>query len=391
MKKKQLSNQVNLLQPEGAYAVFSIAQALERQGKKIIHLEIGQPDFPTPVSITNACIRALKDGKTKYTPPLGIYPLREKISEYLKTSRNVNFLPEQIAVTPSGKTAIYAAMASIINPGDEVMYPDPGFPTYKTLIDFFGGRGIPIPHTEKTNFSIDLQYVKKKISKKTRLVIINSPSNPTGGVIPFGDLQILASLVTNTNAWIISDEIYHALLYGDDQYQSIASLPSMKNRIIIVDGFSKTWSMTGWRLGFLAGPKEIMGKIDCLLTHTVGCTASFTQEAGIAALDSDKKELTHMKEEFSKRRTYIVEALNKIKGVTCQMPEGAFYAFPNISSFGKSSSSIADLILQKGGVALLPGTAFGKYGEGYLRISYAADMKTLKEGVESIRKVLLSI
>jgi aspartate aminotransferase len=389
MNQLKLSKHTLFLQPEGAYAVLSKAQVLEQQGKKIIHLEIGQPDFPTPSNITNAGITALKNGKTKYTPPLGIYPLREAIAQFVFHSRKYRISAENIAVTPSGKTALFTALSAIINPGDEVIYPDPGFPTYKTIIDFFGGHGIPLPLYEKNNFSIDMNVFSKKLSKKTRLIILNSPSNPTGGMIPFRDLKTIATQILKTNAWVVSDEIYHSLCYSNENYQTIASLPHMKNRTIIVDGFSKTWSMTGWRLGYLVGPLSIMEKIDCILTHTVGCTASFTQEAGFVAITSgDSKDLQSMKKAFLERRNYIVEALNSLPGITCMLPDGAFYVFPNITYYGKSSQQIANLILSEGGVALLPGTAFGKYGEGYLRISYAANIDVLKEGIERIRKVL---
>lgn len=373
------------LAPEGAYAVLFQAQELERAGKNIIHLEIGQPDFPTPKHIVEAAVQALRNGKTKYTPSLGIVPLRQCIASSLTSSHGKEVDYRQIAITPSGKTAIFAAMAAVVNPGDEVIYPDPGFPTYKTLIDFFGAKPVPVPLVEESHFSFDMAEFRRRLSKKTKLVILNSPSNPTGGVIPRKDLEEVADRICDTDAWVLSDEMYRKILYVNEPYTSMYGLPKMKNRTIIVDGFSKTYAMTGWRLGYLVAPTGIIAKIDYLLTHSVGCTASFTQEAGIAAIESSQKQVTLMVSEFRKRRDFVVKTLNTIPGITCQIPDGAFYVFPNISSFKRTSKQLASYLLQKAGVALLDGTAFGMHGEGHLRLSYAADMKTLAEGLDRIR------
>lgn len=379
-----LATRMSSLAPEGAYAVLSQAQELERAGKNIIHLEIGQPDFPTPKHIVEAAVQALRNGKTKYTPSLGIVPLRQCIASSLTSSHGeVDY--RQVAITPSGKTALFAAMAAVVNPGDEVIYPDPGFPTYKTLIEFFGAKPVPIPLVEMNHFSFDMAVFRRRISRKTKLVILNSPGNPTGGVIPRKDLEEIADRIGGGGAWVLSDEMYRKILYINEPYTSIYSLPNMKSRTIIVDGFSKTYAMTGWRLGYLVAPTGIIAKIDYLLTHSVGCTASFTQEAGIAAIESSQKQVTLMVSEFRKRRDFVVKALNSIPGITCQIPDGAFYVFPNISSFKRTSKQLASYLLQKAGVALLDGTAFGMHGEGHLRLSYAADMKTLAEGLDRIR------
>lgn len=375
------------LKPEGAYAVLSKATKLEHQGKNIIHFEIGQPDFPTPSNVSKAGIYAIQKGLTKYNPPLGILPLRKKIAENINKTRGLKISKNQIAVTPSGKTAIFAAMSAILEKGDEVIYPDPGFPTYHTLIEYLDAVKKPVPLLEKNNFSFDMDVLKKKFSKKTQLIILNSPSNPTGGVIPLKDLKEIAQMVKDTSCWIITDEMYSRIIYDID-YQSFYGIRGIQDRTILVDGFSKTYSMTGWRIGYLAGPERIMNKIDYLLTHAVGCTATFTQYAALEALTGSQKSVEQMVKEFEKRRDYIVYELNKIPGIECQTPQGAFYVFPNVMSFKKKSKWLANYILEKGGVALLEGTSFGDHGEGYLRISYATSMKNLEEGLRRIKNVL---
>ncbi|MCL4382555.1 MAG: pyridoxal phosphate-dependent aminotransferase [Patescibacteria group bacterium] len=391
MKTLKFTERIKLLRAEGAYQVLAKAEVLEKQGKKIIHFEIGQPDFPTPKNITQAGIKALQNGLTKYNPPLGISPLREALAKKISKERKINVFSDSIAVTPSGKTAIFVAMAATIEKGDEIIYPNPGFPTYETLVDFFGGMRKPIPLLEENSFGFDMRIFKKHFSKKTKLVILNSPSNPTGGVMSKSILMEIAELVKKTKTWVLTDEIYSHLLYDHKEYESIFSLPKMKERTIIVDGFSKTYSMTGWRLGYLVMPPVLTDKIDSLLTHLVGCTATFTQYAGLEALTGPQKEAKKMVFEFEKRRDIVVRLLNNIPGVSCQQPEGAFYVFPNIKKFKKSSAWLADYLLNKAQVALLPGTAFGKYGEGYLRISYATSIENLKEGLKKIKIALAKI
>jgi len=387
----KLATQTNCLEAEGAYQVLSKAQALEKKGHKIIHFEIGQPDFPTPDSISLACIKAICEGKTKYNPPLGLPELREKIAEKVSALRDVEFSKEMVAVVPSGKTAIFAAMALTINPGDEVIYPDPGFPTYGTLIDYFGGIKKPIPLVEENGFAFDMQKFSKSFSKKTKLIIINSPSNPTGGIIPAKDLKIIAEMVKQTDCFVITDEIYSQIIYDGQKFESLSAYPSIKSKLFILDGFSKTYSMTGWRLGFVILPEKYISKMDYLLTHLVGCTATFTQYAGLEALSGSGDSVRSMVAEFENRRNYLVGELNKIPGIICQKPLGAFYAFPNIKKFGKTSKQLADICLEKAGVALLPGTAFGKYGEGYLRISYATSMENLKNGINKIKNAFKNL
>lgn len=388
IKKPDLSNKMTLLQPEGAYAVLSKATALEAKGRKIIHFEIGQPDFPTPKNISNAGIRAIKQGLTKYNPPLGIMSLRKRVAEEINKTRGLNISEKQIAITPSGKTAIFTVMAAVLEKGDEVIYPDPGFPTYKALTDFLGAVPKPIPLLEENSFSFDMKVFRKYFSKKTKLIILNSPSNPTGGMMPEKDLLEVAETVKNTGCWVMTDEMYSKIVYDRLNYPSYYAINDVQDTTILVDGFSKTFSMTGWRIGYLSAPEKIMEKIDCLLTHIIGCTATFTQYAVLAGLNGPQKPLQKMVSEFEKRRNLVVSELNKIKGVVCRKPEGAFYVFPNIKSFRKSSKWLADYILEKAGVALLDGTSFGRYGEGYLRISYATSLDNLKLGINKIKTAL---
>ena len=387
-RSMKLAQRMSELMSEGAFTVLHKAQELERQGKSIIHFEIGQPDFPTPRHIVSAGIKALRMGKTKYTPSLGIYPLRKALAKYITQKSGVKTLVNNIAVTPGCKTAIFCALAAIINPGDEVMYPDPGFPAYESLIRFFGGKPVATPLVEEQQFSFDMAKFKKNFSHKTKAIILNSPGNPTGTLISLEDLKEIAKLVDKTKTWIVSDEIYSRIIYKGNPYFSMFSLPKMKERTIIVDGYSKTYSMTGWRLGFLVAPEFMINNIDLLLVNSVSCTAEFVQEAGLAALKDTQKPVGKMVAEFAKRRDFVISALNDIPKVTCLKPQGAFYAFPNIKEYNKSSEELASYILQDAGVALLPGTAFGKYGEGYLRISYSTSMKNLEEGLRRMKDSL---
>lgn len=384
----KLASRMTQLAPEGAFTVLAKSQELERKGKSIIHFEIGQPDFETPKHIAKAAITAIQQGKTKYTPSLGILPLRQAIAREIskRVKKEVSF--ENVAVTPSCKTALFCALAATIGKGDEVMYPEPGFPAYKILIEFFGGKAVPIPLLEEREFAFDMKVFKKKFSKKTKAIILSFPNNPTGTMLPLIDMKEIAEMVKGTDCWLISDEIYSQLIYTDEPFVSIYSLPSMHERTIIVDGFSKTYAMTGWRLGYLVAPKAIMQQIEYLITHSIACTASFTQEAGIAALTGSQAEVVKMVKEFRKRRDFVIAELNSMKGVTAILPHGAFYAFPNITSFNKSSKYIADYLLEKAGVALLDGTSFGKYGEGYLRISYATSMEKLQDGLSRMKIAL---
>ena len=387
----QLASRISQLMPEGAFTVLAKAQELERQGKSIIHLEIGQPDFPTPKHITAAGMRALEEGKTKYVPSLGTMELREALAQHITQRTGVTTTINNIAVTPGCKTAIFSAFAAIIHPGDEVMYPDPGFPAYESLIRFFGGTPIPIPLVEERQFSFDMDVLREHLSAKTKAIVLNFPGNPTGTTLPEKDMQEIADLLQESKTWIISDEIYGRIVYEEKPYTSIYSLPGMKDRTIIVDGFSKTYAMTGWRLGYMVVPECIINKKDLLLVNTFSCTAPFTQEAGIAGLTGPQEPIDAMVDKFRKRRDYVVSTLNDIPGITCFKSQGAFYAFPNIKAFKKSSEELAEYLLEEAGVALLPGTAFGKYGEGYLRISYSTRMEKLEEALDRMRKTLRNV
>jgi aspartate aminotransferase len=376
------------LAPEGAYQVLAKAGQLEAAGKEIIHFEIGQPDYETFSNVRLAGIKAISEGKTRYTDPVGILPLREAIAEDAGGRRDIKISPDEVVVSPGGKPNLFFPTLALVEPGDEVIYPNPGFPTYEAMIGVAGGVPVPVPLLEKNNFSFDLDAFDKLINKRTRLVILNSPSNPTGGVIPQPDLEHIADQARNFDCWVMSDEIYARIAYDGLQVFSIASLPGMKERTIIVDGFSKSYSMTGWRLGFGIMPRDLAQRVGLLLTHSLGSTAHFTQFAGVEAVVGPQDMVDGMVAEFQRRRDVIVAGLNAIPGISCQKPQGAFYAFPNITGTGMRSNELANLILEKGGVALLPGSSFGLYGEGYLRLSYATSIEVIEKGLSRIRAVL---
>ena len=376
------------LKPEGAYQVLARANQLEAAGQEIIHLEIGQPDYPTFENIGQAGIQAIKDGKTRYTPPAGMPSLREALAEQAGRQRGIEVHPDEVIVSPGGKPNLFFPTLALVEPGDEVIYPNPGFPTYEAMIKVAGGIPVAVPLLEENQFSFDLDAFDKLINEKTKLIILNSPSNPTGGVIPSADLEHIASQAERNDCWVISDELYTRIVYNGLEAPSIASLPGMKLRTIIVDGFSKTYSMTGWRLGFGIMPVELAKRVDLLLTHSVGSTAHFTQFAGLEAITGPQDMVDVMVTEYQRRRDAIVDGLNAISGFVCQKPQGAFYVFPNITETGMVSTELANLILEKAGVALLPGKSFGEYGEGYLRISYANSLENIQKGLEKIRAVI---
>ncbi len=376
------------LKPEGAYQVLARANQLETAGKEIVHFEIGQPDYPTFKNISQTGIDAIHDGKTRYTAPAGIPALREALALDAGRRRGMAIDPEEVVVAPGGKPNLFFPTLALVEPGDEVIYPDPGFPTYEAMIRLAGGVPVPVPLLEKNQFSFDLNAFDRLVNHKTKMIVLNSPSNPTGGVIPREDLQHIAKQAQSNDCWVMSDELYTRLVYDNLQAPSIASLPGMKERTIIVDGFSKTYSMTGWRLGFGIMPKELAACVELLLTHSVGSTAHFTQFAGLEAITGPQDMVDNMVSEFQRRRDFIVDGLNAIPGFSCLNPQGAFYVFPNITGTGMDSSQLANLILEKAGVALLPGNAFGPYGEGYLRLSYATSMENIQKGLEKIRAAL---
>jgi aspartate/methionine/tyrosine aminotransferase len=378
------------LRPEGAYQVLAKAQELEAHGKDIIHLEIGEPDFATPEHVSLAGIRAIATGQTRYNPPAGMTPLREIIAEYAGKMRGIPINMNQVVVSPGAKPNLFFPTLALVNPGDEVIYPDPGFPTYEAMIGVAGGKPVPVPLLEKNGFSFDLEAFDRLINARTKLIILNSPSNPTGGVIHQPDLEHIAQAAIQYGTWVLSDEIYNQLLYDGLVAPSIAAIPGMQERTIIIDGFSKTYAMTGWRLGYGIMPEGLARRVGLLLTHSVGCTAHFTQIAGIEALTGSQDYVLMMVEEYKRRRDLVVKGLNRIPGVRCLEPQGSFYAFPNIQGTGKSSDELANLILE-GGVAVLPGSAFGKYGEGYLRIVFANSYENIERALARIEKVIRNL
>lgn len=375
------------LAPEGAYHMLARAQALEAAGRYIIHLELGQPDITTFPNVVEAGIQAIQEGKTRYTPSAGMPALRQAIAADASARLGVAFQPDQVVVGPGAKPALFFPTLALVRPGDEVLYPDPGFPTYKAMIEVAGGIPVPVPLSEEDGFSFDLQAFDRLLSTRTRMVVLNSPSNPTGGVLPHSTLQHIADAALRHDLWVLSDEIYSRLSY-DEPAPSIVSLPGMQERTIICDGFSKTYAMTGWRLGYGIMPAELAERIELLITHSVGCTAHFTQLAGIEALHGDQQQVEYVVAEYRRRRDALVAGLNQIPGMRCLLPQGAFYVFPNITAYGRSSDWLADYLLDEAGVAVLPGTSFGHYGEGYLRLCFANSMENLLRAVERIAGAL---
>jgi aspartate aminotransferase len=378
------------LRAEGAYAVLARAQALEAQGRDVVHMEIGQPDFETFPHVALAGIRAIAEGKTRYNPPSGLPLLRQALAEQAGRQRGMTFEPEQVVVAPGTKPLILLPMLALLEPGDEVLYPDPGFPSYAAAIGLAGGRAVPVPLVEARGYDLDLEALEAAITDRTRLILLNSPGNPTGGVHPAATLARIAELARRHDLWVLSDEIYARLVY-EGQAPSIAALPGMAGRTLIADGFSKTYAMTGWRLGFGLMPRPLAARMDLLLTHSVGCTATFTQFAGLEAVLGPQDRVDAVVDEFRRRRDLIVDGLNAIPGVRCPVPRGAFYVFPNIQSFGRASAELADHLLNEAGVAVLPGTAFGHNGEGYLRLSYANSMENITRALERMSAALAAL
>jgi aspartate/methionine/tyrosine aminotransferase len=371
---------------ESAFEVLVKAKALEQQGRHVIHLEIGQPDFPTPRHVVEAGKQALDEGWTGYGPTAGFPEFRERIAAYISRTRGISVGADNVCVVPGGKPIMFYTMMAVLEPGDEVIYPNPGFPIYESVIEFLGSTAVPMPLVESRGFSFDLDLFESKLTSRTKMVVLNSPANPTGGVIPRADLQRIADLLRDRDVLILSDEIYSRIYYGESP-QSITQFDGMLDKTIILDGFSKTYSMTGWRLGYGVMPGWLANAVNLLMVNSNSCTASFTQRAGMAALDGPQDCVDAMVGEFRRRRDAIVEGLNTIPGFSCTVPAGAFYAFPNITGTGMSSRALADLLLYEAGVAALSGTAFGSYGEGYLRFSYANSLENIEEALARIRKV----
>ncbi len=385
------AQRVTELQTEGAYRVLARAQALEQAGRDIIHLEIGEPDFRAASHIGMAGIKAIAEGQARYTSPSGIAELRECLAHDAGKRRGMTIHPAQVVVAPGAKPNLFFATLALVGPGDEVLYPDPGFPTFDAMIRVAGATPVPYPLREDTGFSVDLDAFDRLISARTRLIVLNSPANPTGSVIPLADLRHIAAAAQRHDCWVISDEIYSRIVFDGATAPSIAALPSMAERTVIVDGFSKTYAMTGWRLGFGIMPETLAERVHLLMTHSVGCTAQFTQIAGVAALMGNQTWVEDIVAEYQQRRDAVVAGLNALPGITCRTPHGAFYAFPNVSALGITSDALADQILERGGVALLPGTAFGANGAGYLRISYTNSLDNVQRAIERIGHVVADL
>jgi aspartate/methionine/tyrosine aminotransferase len=372
---------------ESAFEVLARARALERQGREVIHLEIGEPDFDTPAHIKEAAKRALDAGATHYGPSAGLPELREAIAKDVSATRGILVSSEEVVVTPGAKPIMFFVIVALVNPGDEVIYPNPGFPIYESVINFVGGVPVPIPLLEESGFGFDLERFERSVSRNTRLIILNSPQNPTGGVLSRAEIERIAEVARRFRIPILSDEIYKSFLY-EGEFTSIASLPGMKEQTIILDGFSKAYAMTGWRLGYGVMPAALAEHLTRLMVNSASCTATFVQWAGIAALQGDQGPVRRMVAEFKRRRDLIVSGLNALPGVSCAMPRGAFYAFPNVTALRRPSADIADLLLNEAGVAVLSGSSFGRYGEGCLRLSYANSEENLRKALERMGPVL---
>ncbi|MGH9522327.1 MAG: pyridoxal phosphate-dependent aminotransferase [Terriglobales bacterium] len=380
----RLASRMSRLGTETAFEVLVRARALEAQGKHIIHLEIGEPDFDTPRNVIDAGIDALNKGFTHYGPAPGLPQLRQTIADYIARTRQVEVKPEEVVVVPGGKPIMFYAIMALCDEGDEVMYPNPGFPIYESMVNFVGAKAVPIPLREDLDFAFDMKDFASKINDRTKLIILNSPHNPTGGVLTRRDIEQIADIIGDRDIFVLSDEIYSRLLYDGNEHFSIMSLPDWKDRTILLDGFSKTYAMTGWRMGYGVMRADLATHVSRLQTNAVSCTASFTQMAGIEALTGDQASVDKMATEFKRRRDYVVDRLNKIKGFSCRMPKGAFYVFPNITKTGWKSKPLADALLDQSGVAALSGTAFGAYGEGYLRFSVANSMENIKIALDRV-------
>jgi aspartate/methionine/tyrosine aminotransferase len=380
----QLARRMSRLGTETAFEVLNKARALERQGNNIIHLEIGEPDFDTPRNVVEAGVDALRKGWTHYGPAAGLPELRQSIAEYVSQTRGVKVTSEEVVVVPGGKPIIFFSILALIDEGDEVIYPNPGFPIYESMVNYVGGRAVPIRLREERDFSLDLDELAGLVNDRTRLIILNSPHNPTGGVLDRKEIEQIARAIGDRNILVLSDEIYSRLVFDGGEHFSILSVPGMQERTILLDGFSKTYAMTGWRMGYGVMRPDLAAQITRLMTNSNSCTASFTQVAGVEAIRGDQTSVDGMREEFQRRRDVFVAGLNRIKGFSCRMPRGAFYVFPNITATGWRSKLLADALLEQAGVAALSGTAFGAFGEGYLRFSVANSLENLRLALERI-------
>ena len=386
----KIANRMSLLGTETAFEVMAKAKDLESQGRDIIYLQIGEPDFPTPIHIVDGAIDALRNGHTHYSAPSGIMPLKEAIVQEVHSRRGVTPDTEQIVITPGAKPIIFFVILACIEAGDEVIYPNPGFPIYESMINFAGGKAVPLPLREENEFSFDKDEFVSLISERTRMIIINSPHNPTGGILSKDDIELIAKVAKEKNILVLSDEVYKNIIYGAE-HESIYSLDGMKDNAVLLDGFSKTYAMTGWRLGYGVMPKDLANRVERLMINSNSCTATFSQYAAIEALKGPTTEADAMVETFQKRRDFIVDGLNNIPGISCVKPKGAFYVFPNVSKIKMSSDDLENYLLHESGVAVLSGSAFGKYGEGYLRLSYANSIENIDMALKRIAGALSKI
>lgn len=383
-----LAERMQRIEVESAFDVLVKARALEAAGRDVIHLEIGEPDFPTPPHIVEAAKRALDEGWTHYGPPQGLPELREVIADYVSRSRGISVGAGNVCVVPGGKPIIFFPMIALLEEGDEVVYPDPGFPIYRSMARFLGAKPVPIPLLEDRGFAFDLDVLESRLSERTKLVILNSPQNPTGGQVSEADIRRLAELLRDRDLMVLSDEIYSRIYYTPEAPFSIASVDEMLEKTIILDGFSKTYAMTGWRIGYGVMPLWLVDAVNKLMVNSNSCTASFTQRAAIAALTGPQAAVEQMVAEFRRRRDAFCAALNDVPGFRCPIPGGAFYAFVNIAGAGMSSRVLADLLLEEAGVACLSGASFGDFGDEYLRFSYANSLENLREAAGRIRTVM---
>ena len=385
----KLAQWMSRLGTETSFEVLAKAKALEAKGKDIVHLEIGEPDFDTPANIRERAKKAIDEGWTHYGPAAGIAEARAAVAEHLSKTRGVNVLPEEVIITPGGKSIICSAMMALLGPGDEAIFPNPGYPIYESLIDFVGAKAVPIHLREENDFNLDLKELEASLSPRTRMLVLNSPANPTGGVMGADALEKIAALLTRyPDVMVLTDEIYSRIIY-EGTHHSILSVPGFKERTILLDGLSKAYAMTGWRLGYAAAPKELVTAMARLATNSHSCTATFVQVAAIEALLGPQDSVDKMVAEFRRRRDVIVKGLNALPGFSCRLPKAAFYAFPNVTKAGfKSSQALADLFMDKAGVACLPGTSFGSAGEGYLRFSYANSVENIEKALGQMKAAL---
>lgn len=380
----KFAERMKRLGTETAFEVLARAKQLEAEGKEVVHLEIGEPDFDTPKYICDAAIQAIKDGYTHYNPSAGYPEVRKIISDEINKTRGITTNPEQVVIVPGGKPVMFYVIFALVDEGDEVIYPNPGFPIYESLINFVGAKPVPIPLKEENDFRLDVDELESLVTSKTKLLIINSPQNPTGGFLTHDDLEKIAKIAVDNDLWVLSDEIYSRIIY-EGKFESITQFPGMLDRTIILDGMSKTYAMTGWRIGYGLMQETLAAHVARLATNCNSCTSAFTQIAAGAALTGPQDDSIKMVAEFKKRRDVIVDGLNSIEGITCKKPLGAFYVFPNISASGKTSKEMEVLLLEKYGVAALAGTSFGKYGEGYLRFSYANSVENINKALANIK------